>query len=133
MPFINNPYYLLISYLQMLILLTSMKGGISIFNFFMSISITVSHMALIRSAATLSNGVCYKFTITNFCFLCATSNGISAAGVTRSEDPMAMHTSAISEFRNPSDISFSGRFSPKFIMLSYKGFLHFGSSQYLPV
>jgi hypothetical protein len=85
------------------------------------------------SEAYLSKGVFYKLTITKFFFLFPTKAGISAAGVTLNEDPIAKHKSAFSAYSNPSLISLSGKFSPKLMILSIKSPLHFGSSHFLPV
>ena len=90
-----------------------------IYNFSANFSITVSHIACMHKNAIESKGVFYKLTITNFFFFPATIAGISAAGVTLKELPNDRHTSAFFEFKNPSFISFSGKFSPKFIIESY--------------
>ena len=54
---------------------------------------TLSHSALIFRAAIESNGVFYKLTIISFFPFSATYWGISAAGVTLKDEPIAIQTS----------------------------------------
>jgi len=63
----------------------------------------------------------------------AVKAAISAAGVTLKLEPIASIKSAFSPLWNPYSYISSFKFSPKFIMLSSKGPLHFASSHFLPV
>ena len=60
----------------------------------MSLLITSSQVAKILRAAILSRGVFYKFTITSFPPFFTVSTGMSAAGVTRRDEPIAIQRSA---------------------------------------
>jgi len=104
--------------------LWSMKGGISRFRCFINLIITSSINPLILNVATLSRGVDYKFTITSL-DVYPVIRAISAAGVTVNELPNAIHKSDYSPHLNPLFISFSGKFSPKFIILSCSLPLHY--------
>jgi len=66
-------------------------------------------------------------------FFYPTILGISAAGVTVKLEPKTKQRSENYECVNPSSISFSGKFSPKFIIVSYKSPPHFALSHFLPV
>lgn len=83
-----------------------------------------SHNAFTRINAYLSKGVFCKLTIINFCFF-PTIYGTSAAGVTVSELPIAKHKSAAYPSSNDLLISYSGKFSPKFIIESWSVPPHF--------
>lgn len=65
--------------------------------------------------------------MTKFYLFSPTKAGISAAGVTLRELPKTKHKSAFLLFSNPLFNSFSGKFSPKFIILSCKSYpqIHF--------
>lgn len=84
-------------------------------------------------AASLSRGVFCKFTITRFFLFLATVSGMLAAGVTRKLDPSTRHKSAYFDSANPFFSARSGKFSPKFTIVSSKSPLQFGFSHNLPV
>lgn len=77
-----------------------------------------SHRAFTRTYAKSSRGVFCKFTMINFPFS-PTVFGMSAAGVTVSELPIAKQTSAKSPSLKDRFNSYYGKFYPKLMIESY--------------
>jgi len=120
-------------YFDIFIRLISLNGGISRLSLSNSIWMTVSQKAWIHIAALRSRGVFYRLTTTSLPPRSATSAGMSAAGVTRRLDPMAMQRSAWPAYWNPALMMREFRFSPKLMIVSWSSPLHSGLSHLLPV
>ena len=118
---------------EILIRRTSLNGGISRLSLSNSICMTVSQNAWIHIAAVLSSGVFYRLTTTSLPPRSDTSAGMSAAGVTRRLDPIAMQRSAWPAYWNPALITLESRFSPKLMIVSRSSPLQAGLSHLLPV